>query len=690
MPQISQLGERHVVSCALPKSSDRSAFSTLPFPMDAIPPWRSSRLPEAAAALVIVSSVALRWLVRFALRRRRGVVVNRHAYHPVDLLRSVVFSVSQTQGGNWVLISGFVVAFVFRRILRRGVDVVTGRRPAPHGVAKVARLLAISMSRHVLVWLAGGACLWFAHWRVRVCERPVVSCKRTFWNVAIVEKAGFARREFKPVFWLTSRHAQTVLAHVLADLSFLLLRPVRWRRESVGTFDGGEVHLDWLIGHRDEFAPYGDGLWVSAEEEAPRPDTPIILLLYGVGGTRDDHYMKHLALTCAARGWRPVALTYWRLDWNETRDLDNAVEHLRKTHPSAPLFCVAHSASAFLLVQYLARKGSACPLVAAVTLAGCMDFLRTYEFVKRTKNITYRKVFDRGMRRCVRRHAAYDPHLENRKEHAARIAGITDGACVMYDRHVAAIPKASNLPRPGYLEPEPPRKRLSGRFSPLPTLSPTNSDAAEPPTPTRGTPNLLERTREHYVAPSRERLLDVAIPLLVVHARDDPLVSHDDCYDWHKLVSNARIIAVRTNRGGHNAWHEGFWPLGPSWAVGAATDYISAVLEQTAQTGWLLAVLGRLDASRNPTASAIARAAAATDHVLEQPPPPPPATPLNSVSAILFEEDPPGAAPAAATPAPDGDRALRRSSRSDADLDDNLDDGLEETAPDDRESFLGF
>ena len=60
------------------------------------------------------------------------------------------------------------------------------------------------------------------------------------------------------------------------------------------------------------------------------------------------------------------------------------------------------------------------------------------------------------------------------------------------------------------------------------------------------------------------------------------------------------------------------------------------------------------------------------------------------ILSILFEEDPPGAAPAAATPAPEGDRALRRSSRSDADLNDNLDDGLEETAPDDRESFLGF
>ena len=102
-----------------------------------------------------------------------------------------------------------------------------------------------------------------AHWRVRVCERPVVSCTRTFWNVAIVERAGLATREFRPVFWLTSRHAQTVIAHVLADLSFLLLRPVRWRRQAVRTFDGGEVWLDWLVAHRDEFALHGDGLFAT-------------------------------------------------------------------------------------------------------------------------------------------------------------------------------------------------------------------------------------------------------------------------------------------------------------------------------------------------------------------------------------------------------------------------------------------
>ena len=99
---------------------------------------------------------------------------------------------------------------------------------------------------------------------------------------------------------------------------------------------------------------------------------------------------------------------------------------------------------------------------------------------------------------------------------------------------------------------------------------------------------------------------------LLFHARDDPLVSHDDCYDWPELVRNPRVVVVRTNRGGHNAWHEGFWPLGPSWAVGVATDYVSAVLEQTAQTGWLLAVLGTLgDAAARPRAADIARRAEA-------------------------------------------------------------------------------
>lgn len=415
---------------------------------------------EASAREILFTAGAVGLLVarsfaRFVLRRRRGVNVGRHYVKPLDLLKSVLFSLSDTYAGNYAVIGSFAAAVLARRFFRRVADTVFGRRPGKRTVARLARLAAVGVSRHLGAWLCGGAFIWFAHWRIRVCERPVVSCKRTYWNVAIVEKAGFARREFKPVFWLTSRHAQTVLAHVLADLSFLLLRPVKWYRESFATFDGGEVHLDWLVRHDDEFAPYGDGVVPSPEpRSAARADAaPIALLLYGVGGSRDDHYMKHLSVACATRGWRPAVLTYWRLDWNEWRDLDAAVERIAARNPNAPLFVIAHSASAFLLVQYLAARGAGTPVVAAVTLAGCLDFLRTTDFVNRTKNITYRKVFERGLRRCVLRHAAHDPNIaspEKRREHARRIVSLRGGTAVMRVR-----------PRPGgYSRP---RARSGGR-----------------------------------------------------------------------------------------------------------------------------------------------------------------------------------------------------------------------------------
>jgi len=126
------------------------------------------------------------------------------------------------------------------------------------------------------------------------------------------------------------------------------------------------------------------------------------------------------------------------------RDLEGAVDHIQAANPTAPLFCIAHSASAFLLVQraaaspggvlparaeacprYLAAKGAKTPIVAAVTLAGCMDFLRTNEFVTRTKNAPYRKVFARGLRRCVLRHWKHDPSVRGsereRREHAKKV-----------------------------------------------------------------------------------------------------------------------------------------------------------------------------------------------------------------------------------------------------------------------------
>ncbi|KAJ1446602.1 hypothetical protein M885DRAFT_545778 [Pelagophyceae sp. CCMP2097] len=591
-----------------------------------------------AATPCFVGVLRLKWVrgrllvLKERLARRRGIIVGRHPFVVVDAVRSLVFSVLGAKRAEVAMITLFVAAVLCRKVLLR---TVFGRtRDLGPFLQKMQRHFA----RRLSTWAAVGGLGWFCYWRTHCCERPLVSCRRTFWNVAVVEKAGLAKREFKPVFWLTSRHAQTVIAHILADLAFVALKPVKWRREAVPTYDGGEMYLDWIsgVGPR-EFEPYGDGLHKQplldrrqdSLDEAPSDgeccgtERPVILLMYGIGGTRDDHYMKHMATACRARGWRAVVLSYWRLDVNNVHDVKAAVATIGKQHPRAPLFIVAHSASAYLLVQYLAEVGSDTNVVAAVTVAGCLDFVRAYDFVRQTKNRSYRKVFDRGMRRCVRRHAAHDPALgacaAARRERAAVLVRVKSGD-VMYDRHIASIRNATDVDED---EDDAGQHATPGKVPTPPVhaagVHVMQSDA--PRTPKRrfwrrsasnepSTPLFLDRTKRHYMTPSRRKLAQVQVPLLVLHSRDDPLVSHDDCYDWVDAVANPHVIAVRTNRGGHLGWHEGVWPMGPSWAVGIVTDYISAVLEQTAQTGYLCAVFEALHAGNGAAQSRASRATA--------------------------------------------------------------------------------
>lgn len=60
-----------------------------------------------------------------------------------------------------------------------------------------------------------------------------------------------------------------------------------------------------------------------------------------------------------------------------------------------------------------------------------------------------------------------------------------------------------------------------------------------------------------------------------------------------QISANKHIITCRTNRGGHLGWHDGLLPTGPSWADNLTIDFLSAVLEQHAQTNFLIDVMRR-------------------------------------------------------------------------------------------------
>jgi predicted alpha/beta-fold hydrolase len=67
----------------------------------------------------------------------------------------------------------------------------------------------------------------------------------------------------------------------------------------------------------------------------------------------------------------------------------------------------------------------------------------------------------------------------------------------------------------------------------------------------------------------------IKLPLLVVNAKDDPLVP-PNAIPVEKLKNNSSVVAVLTECGGHLGWLD--W-LGNNWFNRVAVEYIQALLK---------------------------------------------------------------------------------------------------------------
>lgn len=85
----------------------------------------------------------------------------------------------------------------------------------------------------------------------------------------------------------------------------------------------------------------------------------------------------------------------------------------------------------------------------------------------------------------------------------------------------------------------------------------------------------LESRRAYYESrASRNSVGSIKIPLLVVHANDDPLIDNDAIPLEHCL-RNSHIILVRTNWGGHIGWGTSSTPfMTASWSELLVLEYL--------------------------------------------------------------------------------------------------------------------
>jgi len=112
----------------------------------------------------------------------------------------------------------------------------------------------------------------------------------------------------------------------------------------------------------------------------PNPSGPIVLILSGLGGSIESHYVKGLLLTLQANGFTGIfmhhrgtgkepnqSLSSYHL--GHTLDLRYIVELIAKRYPGKPLFLVGYSLGGNIVLNYLAERFLHNTIQAAVAIS---------------------------------------------------------------------------------------------------------------------------------------------------------------------------------------------------------------------------------------------------------------------------------------------------------------------------------
>lgn len=180
--------------------------------------------------------------------------------------------------------------------------------------------------------------------------RPQLYFKAGRLSKIVVERCPELMKPYLPAPLAISPHLQTMLT-VLRGLTIR----GQYYREIRGMSDGGCIALDW----------YKD----SHVQSHTSPTAPLVLVMHGLTGGSSEGYIKWICSCIAERGWRAVVMNYRGCAglpltspqcYNAvfTDDIHEAVLHVSRKFPAAPVFAVGYSLGALLLTKYTAEADS--------------------------------------------------------------------------------------------------------------------------------------------------------------------------------------------------------------------------------------------------------------------------------------------------------------------------------------------
>lgn len=174
---------------------------------------------------------------------------------------------------------------------------------------------------------------------------------------------------FRPAWWLSGPHAQTLGARMLRSKSGLVHRRERW-----STVDDDFLDLDFF-------------------ESPGLGDNVLVILLHGLEGSTDSGYMLEIARRLAANGVASVGLNFRSCSGEmnrgrrlyhsgETSDLRFVIQSLREQNPARRLAAAGVSLGGNVLLKYLGENPSSADLVAAAAWSVPFDLAAGARFME--------------------------------------------------------------------------------------------------------------------------------------------------------------------------------------------------------------------------------------------------------------------------------------------------------------------
>jgi len=320
---------------------------------------------------------------------------------------------------------------------------------------------------------------------------------------------------FKPAWWLTNRHIQTILPRIYP------------------------VVCDFYPHHHDFRLSDGDFVEITWSKRPQVDDTsPIVIVLHGLEGSFESFYAKRMMNTMFNQGYTSV-LMHFRDCGNKpnrllqsyhsgkTSDLAEFIQHLSDKYPNRPLFAIGFSLGGNILAKYLGETEES-KLSGAVVISAPFELEECAHSVNRGFSKLYQKYLVDQLKISAVNKFKRHPEMQEYGIDDTKINNI-DSLIEFDDKYTAPI-------------------------------------------------NGFDSGKDYYQQSScRQFLKAIKTPTLVLHAKDDPFMNESVIPTANELSD--MVTLELSEKGGHVGFLAGNNPLKPEfWLETRCTSYLNSLL----------------------------------------------------------------------------------------------------------------